>query len=115
PSRPGSRPTSSPKPTIPTIDLVTPAPPKKTAPLEPDDVDDGVLSEDDVMMEDELAEDKQHSDDEYDELSQKILRSQSNAHELEDDLDSTTRKDQEVEVEDQQHEIVDEDGDKQRP
>ncbi|KAK3686794.1 radiation sensitive protein rad9 [Vermiconidia calcicola] len=88
PSRPGSRPTSSPKQRT-TIDLVTPATEKKTD-VDFDVSDDGHTGDGDVNVENELPDEREPSDDEYDELGQTVLRSQSNDHDIEEENESTT-------------------------
>ncbi|KAF2483624.1 hypothetical protein BDY17DRAFT_151281 [Neohortaea acidophila] len=94
PSRHGSRPTSSPRQT-PMIDLTTPATTKRdgagdVAVLEKhSDVEDDDDEIEDALPEDEALVNEAQSDDEYDELSQAVLRSQGNVDEEVDDVEST--------------------------
>lgn len=82
-SRPGSRPTSSPK--LPaTIDLITPATARRGQPIEFDISEDGNGSEGELIPEDDV-----HSEnDEYDELGQTVLRSQGNVDDEDSDVEA---------------------------
>ena len=88
PSRPGSRPTSSPKPRT-TIDLVTPGTEKRKDEVEFDVSDDGNATDDEMLAQPDTGADGHESVDEYDELGQTVLRSQGfeEQSEAEDEVD----------------------------